>query len=96
MRRGASIGRPSFSAISLAISRYRNPLVVNMTTRAADGAPILHSNIRGSRWLRGHVVGRGHVLAVADPLALDEDLYGAAVEPHLDLAPREANFSLSD
>jgi hypothetical protein len=44
-----------------------------------------------------HVVGGGRVLAVAarshmhgDPLALDEDLHGAAGEPHLDLAAREA------
>jgi len=43
------------------------------------------------------VVGGGRVLAVAarshvhgDPLALDEDLHGAAGEPHLDLAAREA------
>ena len=44
-----------------------------------------------------HVVGGGGVLAVAarshvhgDPLALDEDLHGAAGEAHPDLAAREA------
>jgi hypothetical protein len=43
-----------------------------------------------------HVIGGGCVLAVAarshvdgDPFALDEDLHGAAGEPHLDLAARE-------
>src|SRR5205823_6973830 len=44
-----------------------------------------------------HMVGSGRVLAIAarshvdsDPLALDEDLHGAAGEPHLHLAAREA------
>src|SRR5215469_11381243 len=44
-----------------------------------------------------HVIGDGGMLAVAasshvrgDPFALDEDLYGAAGEPHLDFAAREA------
>ena len=44
-----------------------------------------------------HVIGERGVLAVAarshvhgDPLALGEDLHGAAGEPHLDLAAGEA------
>src|SRR5438445_2956540 len=58
---------------------------------AADG-PVGVTAMAG--W---HVVGGGRVLAVAarshvhgDPLALGEDLHGAAGEPHLDLAAGEA------
>ena len=58
---------------------------------AADG-PVGVTAMAG-----GHVVGGGGVLAIAarshvhgDPLALDEDLHGAAGDPHLDFAAREA------